>query len=513
MSPILFHLFVDPIINHIQCLLPKHEFNDLFSFIDDIALQTTSHATLHNVLRFLFVQGPRYSLSFDTTKSELHALNNTTHSTIRISPTQHFSTFADDGNPRAFYKYLGTYLFNKQQNPSMLQLLLNTIHAFFANISTLPLTHNKIIKLSNIQLIPTLTYRLIYNSLPQHDLGKLYTTIWSHISKLGKLSFRTPNKTKYSPPHTLGLNITKISIVTQIQAINHILRYTHYDGPSHTNERVTYTLRHKSSNPNTIQLMTAHYASFLGFHTHNIPTVNPCLPSQIPTHTTIEVAFIYYQSNSDPPTYSTTKNTTHTTKTTLWFQGTVHQPLLQKTTVTFPDMSTILTPNHQFRFLTLPTSQDISKSTKPLSLPDTTNFPFSFTGTTTTQNLIQCSLKNNVSPPNHQHLHYWGCHDLLDALDAYTDGSDDPTVDTPSGATITFNTTTPTTICNTSPIKGSYPAEIYAIILFAYLPHINTFSQPIIFAIDNLSVCSTLHQIQQLKTKPFASNANCFALW
>ena len=37
-SPILFNLFVDPIINHIHSLLPKHKFNDFFSFIDDIAL-------------------------------------------------------------------------------------------------------------------------------------------------------------------------------------------------------------------------------------------------------------------------------------------------------------------------------------------------------------------------------------------------------------------------------------------------------------------------------------------
>ena len=158
-------------------------------------------------------------------------------------------------------------------------------------------------------------------------------------------------------------------------------------------------MRHKSTNPNTMQRMTTHSASFLGFHTHNIPTVNSCLPSQIPTHTTIEVAFIYYQSNSDPPTYSITKNTTHTTKTTLWFRGTVDDLMPQKTTVTFPDMSTILTPNHQFRFLTLPTSQDISKPTKSLSLPDTTNFPFSLTGITTTQNFIQFTLKNNLSPP------------------------------------------------------------------------------------------------------------------
>ena len=298
------------------------------------------------------------------------------------------------------------------KTPAYSNFYLTPFRAFFASISGLPLTHNEVIKLSNIQLIPTLTYRLIYNSLPQQDLDKLDTTIWSHISKLGKLSFRTPNKTKYSPPHTLGFNITKISIVTHIQAINHILRYTHDDGPSHTNERVKYTLRYKATDPNTMQRMTAHSASFLGFHTHNIPTVNPCLPSQISTHTTIEVAFLYYQSNSHPPTYSITKNATHTTKTTQWFRGTVDHPTPQKTTVTFPDMSTILTPDHQFRFLTLPTSQDISKPTKSLSIPDTANFPYPFTSTTTTQNFIQLTLKNNFSPPNPQHLHYSGCHDL-----------------------------------------------------------------------------------------------------
>ena len=128
--------------------------------------------------------------------------------------------------------------------------------------------------------------------------------------------------------------------------------------------------------------------------------------------------------------------------------------------------------------------------------------------------------KKILSSPKCQHLHYWGCHDFLAALNAYpnatvayTDGSDDSTVDTPSDAAVTFNTTPPTTICNISPIKGSCPAETYAIILFTHLPHINTFSHPIICAIDNLSVRSTLHQIQHLNAKPFASNANCLALW
>ena len=89
-----------------------------------------------------------------------------------------------------------------------------------------PLTHNEIIKLSDIQLVPTLTYRLIYNSLPQDKLDKLDFRIWSHISKTGKLSFCTPEETKYSTNHSFGLDITKISIITHVQAVNHILRYS-----------------------------------------------------------------------------------------------------------------------------------------------------------------------------------------------------------------------------------------------------------------------------------------------
>ena len=158
---------------------------------------------------FLFTEGPLYGLSFNATKSELHALNNAPHVTILISSSTHFSTSDNSGNPRIFYKYLGTYFFNQRQNTQMYQLLMNTINSFFTNLSTLPLSHNEIIKLSNIQLIPILTYRLIYNSLPRDKLDKLDSLIWTHISKSGKLSYCTPNKTKYSSNASFGLNVTK----------------------------------------------------------------------------------------------------------------------------------------------------------------------------------------------------------------------------------------------------------------------------------------------------------------
>ena len=144
----------------------------------------------------------------------------------------------------------------------MYQLLLNTIDSFFTNLSTLPLTHNEIIKLSNIQLIPTLTYRLIYNSHPQDKLDKLNSLVWTHISKSGKLSYCTPNKTKYSSNASFGLNITKIYITTHLQTINHHLRYSFRHGPKITNDTVINTPLTDSCEPYLLEHMTASSANF-----------------------------------------------------------------------------------------------------------------------------------------------------------------------------------------------------------------------------------------------------------
>ena len=238
--------------------------------------------------------------------------------TILISSSTHFSTFDNSGNPRIFYKYLGTYFFNQRQNTQMYPLLMNTINSFFTNLSTLSLTHNEIINLSNIQLIPTLTYRLIYNSLPQDKLDKPDSHIWTHIPKSGKPSYCTPNKIKYSSNASFVLNITKISITTHLQTINHILCYSFRHGPKTTNDSVINTLLTDSCEPNLLQHMTASSASFLGYYCHNIPNINPCLLNQLPAHTPAEIAFTYYQSTTDPPNYSLTQNNQHPTRTRIW---------------------------------------------------------------------------------------------------------------------------------------------------------------------------------------------------
>ena len=78
----------------------------------------------------------------------------------------------------------------------MLSLVNNTITTFFNNLASFRLTHTEIIKLLNSQVIPILTYRLIYNSLPPSDISTLDSKIWTYIAKQGKLSLRTANKTK-----------------------------------------------------------------------------------------------------------------------------------------------------------------------------------------------------------------------------------------------------------------------------------------------------------------------------
>ena len=273
MSPILF---IDPIIRKLSSLLPSNTFSALFSLIDDIALQTACPKILHTALSFLFNVGPKYGLSFNATKSELHALNNAPHLTIRISSTTHFSTFDQHDKSRQYYKYLGVFFFTSQQNQQTFLLLKNLVNSFFTHLLPFSLSHTELIKLSNIQLIPILAYRLIYNSLPNKLLDTLDHSIWVNIASQGKLSLRTPNKTKYSPRHTLGLGITKISHVTHAQAINHFLRYTSNEGPPTSNHSIQHNLFHRGPATNLLQDMVITSAHHFSIQTHNVPHHNPC---------------------------------------------------------------------------------------------------------------------------------------------------------------------------------------------------------------------------------------------
>ena len=158
----------------------------------------------------------------------------------------------------------------------MFLLLRNLLKSFFTNLLPFSLSHTELIKLSNIQLIPILAYRLIHNYLPNKLLDTLDHSIWVHIASQGKLSLRTPNKTKYSPRQTLGLGITKISHVTDTQAINHFLRYTSNGGPPTSYHSIQHTLFDRGPASNLLQDMLITSAHHFSIQTHNIPHHNSC---------------------------------------------------------------------------------------------------------------------------------------------------------------------------------------------------------------------------------------------
>ena len=446
MSPILLNFSIDPFILQINSLSPTQEFNALSFFIDDIALQTKSTRTLHKVIHFLFTEGPLYGLSFNAAKCELHALNNGPHVTILISTSTHFSTFDDSGNLRIFFEYLGTYFFNQTQNTQMYQHLVNTINSFITSLPTLPLTHSEIIEITNIQLIPTLTYGLIYNSPPQDKLDKLESCILTHNSELGKLSYCTPNKTKYPSNASFGLNFT-----TNLQTINHIPRYSFRHGPKITNDTVINTLLTDSCRPTLLQHMTALSAIYLSYCKHPQPS-----PFTHPSRNSFHLLPIYHR----PPTKSLTQNTQHPRRTTILHLGTLDHPNRHNTTATFPDMTVQITNNttkNPSSYPSLPNLQILQALLPFLMLSAILILLQSF---------LQFTLVHNIPPAKLDHLHFLGCHDLRQALITYpgatvcyTEGCDDPKCDRPSGSAATVNTAPPKTTTNTSPIKGSYPAD------------------------------------------------------
>ena len=153
--------------------------------------------------------------------------------------------------------------------------------------------------------------------------------------------------------------------------------------------------------------MTPSSDNSLGYYCHNIPKINPCLLHQLPAHTPTEIAFTYYQSTTDPPTYSLTQNTQHPKRTTIVHLGTLDHPNQHKTTAEFPDMTVQITNNNRFRLPTSTTNnlQAISFPTKPPNPPDTTSFPYVFSNSLFNPLLLQLPLVHNIPPPKLDHLH------------------------------------------------------------------------------------------------------------
>ena len=63
--------------------------------------------------------------------------------------------------PRNHCKYLGVHFSASPARTQLQDLLLSEMLTFFHNLSLLPLTLSEGVKLTNLQLIPILTHRLL----------------------------------------------------------------------------------------------------------------------------------------------------------------------------------------------------------------------------------------------------------------------------------------------------------------------------------------------------------------
>ena len=126
----------------------------------------------------------------------------------------------------------------------------------------------------------------------------------------------------------------------------------------------------------------------------------------------------------------------------------------------------------------------------------------------------------HISKPNPKHLDFWGCNILLETFTlnpqatlCYSDGSKDPNNNNPSAMVFVPDSHNNTIRAATPPIKGSYPGEIYAIIISLLYTDINLLPQPLKYAIGNLTTCYNLNLLLSSFTFPFEWNNNSFYSW
>ena len=144
-------------------------------------------------------------------KTELHALGDAPHLSIKSKSGNILSTYSKHKIPHTMYKYLGVLIFTTPTSSSLIDILINEINSYFHTIQSIPLTYPELIQLSNSQLIPILLYRISASYITTTQLEILSNKIWNNITNNSSLPKSTPVNIRYPPTKTLGLGIPKFT--------------------------------------------------------------------------------------------------------------------------------------------------------------------------------------------------------------------------------------------------------------------------------------------------------------
>ena len=208
------------------------------------------------------------------TKSEVQALKGASHFHFTSPPGSLVSTIDPQGKSCDFYRYLGLYLYTENQLPRVIKFISVEIRAYLNTLSPLGLTHTELIRLTNCQLVPILSYRLMAQAVDPLTLRRFDSEIWRNLCLHSRLTAGIPPKTRWAPRKKNGLAIHSLYLSTLKTTCNTALRHLNCEGPPRAGGVIRSYLFSPEANPVLDQFMDA--AQELGVRTHGWGPWNPC---------------------------------------------------------------------------------------------------------------------------------------------------------------------------------------------------------------------------------------------
>ena len=197
LSPLLFVLY----LNVLPFALPAHappppppgSTHTSHAFIDDLLFRSTCLRDIQSILEFSDTVGCQWGLDMSLDKTEVHAMGDAPQRDFPTSTSPPFSALnKHTGLPHTVYKYLGVYIYTKNQQTNSQDLIASEIRNVFAVLQLLSSTLSEHIRPANVQLISALTYRLMAHPLPLSQLKRLQGQIWAHLRHPHEFPLFTP---------------------------------------------------------------------------------------------------------------------------------------------------------------------------------------------------------------------------------------------------------------------------------------------------------------------------------
>ena len=148
LSPLLFSLFLNPLLNLLQqCGVL------VLAFADDIAIASDDPAKLQEALAKLQQYVAHMGMRVNAGKTKV----------LGASPPEHNYVFGDTSltflPPASTYKYLGVHIHPRRQSTVVADILLQEVQQKLQAWNALPLSAQERIDLVNVSLIPLVQYR------------------------------------------------------------------------------------------------------------------------------------------------------------------------------------------------------------------------------------------------------------------------------------------------------------------------------------------------------------------